>query len=196
LIRPLFHVKPEHTVLFHAAAGGVGLLACQWLKQNGATVIGTVGSEDKAARATAHGCTHTILYTEENFVDRVKDLTGGAGVDVVYDGVGGDIFVQSFECLKPRGMMATFGNAAGPAPDVSPLTLAGHGSLFLTRPRLFDYVATASDLTAATDAVFDVVNSGAVSVGIGQVYPLKEAKQAHIDLESRKTTGSTIMEVS
>ena len=195
LIRPLFHVKPEHTVLFHAAAGGVGLIACQWLSHIGATVIGTVGSEEKAKLAKAHGCTHTILYKEEDFAERTKEFTDGKGVDVVYDGVGGDIFTQSFQCLKPRGMMATFGNAAGPAADVSPLTLAGHGSLFLTRPRLFDYVATQEELTEASNAVFDVVSSGAVNIEIGQSYPLADAAQAHTDLEAGTTTGSTILTV-
>ncbi|MBB4286355.1 quinone oxidoreductase family protein [Roseospira goensis] len=193
LIRRLFPVQPGMTVLFHAAAGGVGLIACQWLKHIGATVIGTVGSPEKAALAKAHGCDHTILYRDEDFVARVKEVTGGAGVPVVYDGVGKDVFDGSLDCLARRGMMVTYGNASGPVPDVAPLTLNAKGSLFLTRPKLMDYVATRSELTAAADDLFDVVGSGAVTIAVNQTYALKDAAQAHRDLEARKTTGSTVL---
>jgi NADPH2:quinone reductase len=193
LIRRLFPVEPGMTVLFHAAAGGVGLIACQWLKHIGATVIGTVGSPEKAALAKAHGCDHTILYREEDFVARVKEITGGAGVPVVYDGVGKDVFDGSLDCLARRGMMVTYGNASGPVPDVSPLTLNAKGSLFLTRPKLMDYTATRAELVAAAEDLFSVVASGAVRIEVNQTYPLREAEQAHRDLEARKTTGSTVL---
>jgi len=193
LIRRLFPVEPGMTVLFHAAAGGVGLIACQWLKHLGATVIGTVGSPEKAALAKAHGCDHTILYREEDFVARVKEITGGAGVPVVYDGVGKDVFDGSLDCLARRGMMVTYGNASGPVPDVSPLTLNAKGSLFLTRPKLMDYTATRAELVAAAEDLFAVVASGAVKIAVNQTYALKDAAQAHKDLEARKTTGSTIL---
>jgi len=193
LIRRLFPVEPGMTVLFHAAAGGVGLIACQWLKHLGATVIGTVGSPEKAALAKAHGCDHTILYREEDFVARVKEITGGAGVPVVYDGVGKDVFDGSLDCLARRGMMVTYGNASGPVPDISPLTLNAKGSLFLTRPKLMDYTATRAELVVAAEDLFAVVASGAVKIAVNQTYALKDAAQAHKDLEARKTTGSTIL---
>lgn len=193
LIRRLFPVEPGMTVLFHAAAGGVGLIACQWLKHIGATVIGTVGSPEKAALAKAHGCDHTILYRDEDFVARVKEITGGAGVPVVYDGVGKDVFDGSLDCLARRGMMVTYGNASGPVPDVSPLTLNAKGSLFLTRPKLMDYTATRAELVAAAEDLFAVVASGAVRIEVHQTYALRDAAQAHCDLEARKTTGSTVL---
>jgi NADPH2:quinone reductase len=193
LIRRLFRVEPGMTVLFHAAAGGVGLIACQWLKHLGATVIGTVGSPEKAELARAHGCDHTILYREEDFVARVKEITGGKGVPVVYDGVGKDVFDGSLDCLQRLGMMVTYGNASGPVPAVSPLTLNAKGSLFLTRPKLMDYAATREELVSMADDLFGVVASGAVRIAINQTYPLADAAQAHRDLEARKTTGSTVL---
>ena len=193
LIRRLFRVEPGMTVLVHAAAGGVGLIACQWLKHLGATVIGTVGSAEKAALAQANGCDHPILYRDEDFVARVKELTGGQGVPVVYDGVGQDVFEGSLDCLSRRGMMVTFGNASGPVPAVSPLTLNEKGSLFLTRPKLMDYVGTREELVAAAEDLFAVVASGGVRISVNQTYPLREAVQAHRDLEARKTTGSTVL---
>jgi NADPH2:quinone reductase len=193
LIRRLFRVEPGMTVLFHAAAGGVGLIACQWLKHLGATVIGTVGSPEKAELARAHGCDHTILYREEDFVARVKEITGGKGVPVVYDGVGKDVFDGSLDCLSRLGMMVTYGNASGPVPAVSPLTLNAKGSLFLTRPKLMDYAATREELVAMADDLFAVVASGAVRIAVNQTYALKDAAQAHRDLEGRKTTGSTVL---
>ena len=193
LIRRLFRVEPGMTVLFHAAAGGVGLIACQWLKHLGATVIGTVGSPAKAELARAHGCDHTILYRDEDFVARVKEITNGAGVPVVYDGVGKDVFGGSLDCLARLGMMVTYGNASGPVPDVSPLTLSAKGSLFLTRPTLMHYAATRAELAAMADDLFAVVASGAVRIAVNQTYALKDAAQAQRDLEARKTTGSTVL---
>jgi NADPH2:quinone reductase len=193
LIRRTYPVKKGETVLFHAAAGGVGLIACQWLKHLGATVIGTVGSKEKAALAKAHGCDHPILYREENFVARVKELTGGKGVPVVFDGVGKDVFLDSLDCLQPRGMMVTFGNASGAADPIKPLLLSQKGSLYLTRPTLGTYTATREDLLDCANALFDVVASGAVKIEINQTYPLQEAAQAQRDLEARKTTGSTVL---
>ena len=193
LIRRTYPVKKGETVLFHAAAGGVGLIACQWLKHLGATVIGTVGSKEKAALAKAHGCDHPILYREENFVARVNELTGGEGVPVVFDGVGKDVFLDSLDCLRPRGTMVTFGNASGAADPIKPLLLSQKGSLYLTRPTLASYTATREDLLACANALFDVVAKGAVKIEINQTYPLQEAAQAQRDLEARKTTGSTVL---
>jgi len=193
LIRRLFPVQAGMTVLVHAAAGGVGLIACQWLKHIGATVIGTVGSPEKADLARAHGCDHPILYREDDFVGRVRKITDGRGVPVVYDGVGKDVFEGSLDCLARRGMMVTFGNASGPVPAVSPLTLSEKGSVFLTRPKLMDWVATRDELVAAAEDLFTVVASGAVRVTANQTYALKDAAQAHRDLEARKTTGSTVL---
>lgn len=195
LIRRTFPVRAGQTVLFHAAAGGVGLIACQWLNHLGATVIGTVGSAEKAALARANGCHHTILYREEDIVARVRALTDGAGVPVVYDGVGKDTWAASLDCLAPLGMMVSFGNASGSVGPVDPGILAGKGSLFLTRPTLMTYTASRADLTATAQELFDVVGSGIVGIAINQTYPLSEAVQAHIDLEGRKTTGSTIFTV-
>lgn len=195
LIRRTYKVKAGDTILFHAAAGGVGLIACQWAKHLGATVIGTVGSDEKAELARAHGCDHPIVYTRENFVDRVKEITGGKGVPVVYDSVGKDTFMDSLDCLAPLGMMVNFGSASGPPAPLELGILAGKGSLFVTRPTLMTYTAKRDDLVDCANALFDIVGSGAVKIEINQTYPLKDAVQAHKDLEGRKTTGSTIFTV-
>jgi len=181
------------TVLWHAAAGGVGLIASQWLKALGATVIGTVGSDAKAALAKAHGCDHTIVYTRENFVERVKEITGGKGVPVVYDSVGKLTFMGSLDCLQPMGMMVSFGNASGPVDSFAPGILQQKGSLYLTRPTLNTYAAKREDLVAIANDLFEVVKSGKVKIEIAQRYALKDAAQAHRDLEARKTTGSTVL---
>ncbi len=193
LIRRTHRVQPGETVLFHAAAGGVGLIACQWLKHLGATVIGTVGSEEKAELARAHGCDHPINYRTEDFTARVRELTGGAGVPVVYDSVGRDTFEGSLDCLAPLGLMVSFGNASGAVPPFDPGLLAAKGSLFLTRPTLMTYTAKREDLVTAANELFEVVLSGAVKIEVNQTYPLSEAAQAHQDLEARKTTGSTVL---
>ncbi len=193
LIRSTYPVKAGQTVLFHAAAGGVGLIACQWLKALGATVIGTVGSDAKAELAKAHGCDHTIVYTRENFVERVKEITGGAKVPVVYDSVGKDTFMGSLDCLQPRGMLAVFGNGSGPVPAFDLSLLAARGSLYVTRPTLVTYTAKRADLVAVANELFDIVLSGKVKIEVNQTLALKDARQAHIDLESRKTTGSTVL---
>ena len=192
LIRRTYRVEPGDTVLFHAAAGGVGLIACQWLNHLGATVIGTVGSAEKAALAKAHGCHYTINYREEDFAARVKEITEGAGVPAVYDSIGQATFEASLDCLRPRGVMVSYGNASGPVTAFNPGILAQKGSLYLTRPTLFTYTASRSDLLATAEALFDVVRAGAVKIEINQTYPLAEAAQAQQDLEARKTTGSTI----
>lgn len=193
LIRRTYPVQQGDTVLLHAAAGGVGLIACQWLNHLGATVIGTVGSAEKAALAKAHGCHHIINYRDENIAARVREITGGEGVPVVYDSVGKDTFQASMDSLRPRGLFVSFGNASGPAPDVPGGMLAAKGSLYFTRPTLMTYTASREDLEASTEALFDVVLSGAVKIEINQTYPLTEVAQAHTDLEARKTTGSTVL---
>jgi NADPH2:quinone reductase len=193
LIRRTFPVKASDTVLWHAAAGGVGLIACQWLKALGAHVIGTVGSDGKAALAKAHGCEFPVVYMREDFVARVKEITGGKGVPVVYDSVGKDTFARSLDCLRPRGMMVLFGAASGPVPPFDSQTLAQKGSLFLTRPTLFTYTASREDLVLSATSLFDVVRSGQVKIEVSRTYPLAEAQQAHRDLESRKTTGSLLL---
>ena len=193
LIRRIHRVGPGDTILFHAAAGGCGLIACQWAKHLGATVIGTVGSPEKAELAKAHGCDHTIVYTQENFTERVKEITSGKGVPVVFDSVGKDTFVGSLDCLQPRGLMVSFGNASGAVEPFSPGLLATRGSLFLTRPTLATYTSTREELEETTRDLFEVVSSGAVKIEINQTYPLREAAQAHRDLEARKTTGSTVL---
>jgi len=195
LIRRTYPVQPGDTVLWQAAAGGVGLIACQWLKHIGATVIGTVGSAEKGELAKAHGCDHIINYSEENFVERVRELTDGAGVPVVYDGVGKDTFDGSLDCLRPRGMMVLFGAASGPVPPLDTGLLVGKGSLFLTRPTLMNYTASDAELAESAAALIDVVQSGAVKIEVNQTYPLADAAQAHRDLEGRKTTGSTVLVV-
>jgi NADPH2:quinone reductase len=193
LLRQTYVVKPGDTVLFHAAAGGVGLIACQWLKALGATVIGTAGSEAKAALAKAHGADHVVLYDDEDFVAKVKEVTGGKGVPVVYDGVGKATFMKSLDCLAPRGLMVAFGNASGPVDPLNLLVLSQKGSLYVTRPTLATYAATREQVLACAQDLFDVVAKGAVKIGINQRFPLLEAADAHRALESRATTGSTLL---
>jgi NADPH2:quinone reductase len=193
LLRQTYEVHPGDTILFHAAAGGVGLIACQWAKHLGATVIGTAGSADKAELAKAHGCDHVILYKEEDFVARVKEITGGKGVPVVYDGVGKATFTKSLDCLRPRGLMVSYGNASGAVDAFNLAVLSQKGSLYVTRPTLFTYTATREDLLACANDLFDVVGSGAVKVQINQRFPLEKAADAHRALEGRDTTGSTLL---
>lgn len=193
LIQRTYAVKPGETVLYHAAAGGVGLIACQWLKALGATVIGTVGSDQKAALAKAHGCDHTIVYTRENFVERVKQITGGKGLPVVYDSVGKSTWEGSLDCLQPRGLMVSFGNASGAVPPFAIGVLAQKGSLYLTRPTLNTYIASRAELEATSQSLFDVVQSGKVKVEITGRYRLADAAQAHRDLEGRRTTGCLVL---
>ena len=193
LLRRTYRVQPGDAVLIHAAAGGVGLIACQWAKALGATVIGTVGSPAKAELARAHGCDHVINYSTENFTQRVREITGGEGVPVVYDGVGKDTFMGSLDSLRPLGMLVTYGNASGPVPPFDLLLLSQKGSLFVTRPTIVHYTAKRADLEALGTELFDVVGSGKVRIEVNQTYALKDAAQAHRDLEARKTTGSTIL---
>ncbi|MBJ9967349.1 quinone oxidoreductase family protein [Burkholderia seminalis] len=193
LLRRTYPVKAGDTILIHAAAGGVGLLACQWAKALGATVIGTVGSDEKAALAQAHGCDHPIVYTRENFTQRVKEITNGAGVPVVYDSIGKDTYIGSLDCLAPLGYFVSFGNASGPLPPIDSKEFSSRGSLFFTRPTLFSYIAKRADLEAAAAELFDVILSGKVKTSINQRYPLAEVGRAHAELEARKTTGSTIL---
>jgi NADPH:quinone reductase len=193
LLRRTYRVQPGDTILIHAAAGGVGLIVCQWAKALGATVIGTVSSDQKAALARAHGCDHAIVYTREDFTGRVREITAGEGVPVVYDSIGKDTFTGSLDCLRPLGMMVTFGNASGPVPPLDLLELSKRGSLFVTRPTLFGYSAKRADLLAMAAELFDVVVSGKVKIEVNQTYPLKDAAQAQIDLAARKTTGSTVL---
>ena len=194
LIRRTHKVKKGDTVLFHAAAGGVGLIACQWLKQLGATVIGTVGSPAKAKLAKSHGCDHVINYNKQDFVKRVKSITKGVGVPVVYDSVGKSTYHGSLDCLSPLGMFVSFGNASGPIPAVDAGMLSQKGSLFFTRPTMMTYTANSKDLQASARALFAAVKNG-VKIEVNQRYAMKDAVQAHRDLEARKTTGSTIFEV-
>ncbi len=193
LIRRVHEIAPGETVLIHAAAGGIGLIFCQWAKHLGATVIGTVSSDQKAALAEAHGCDHPIVYTREDFVARVRQLTDGAGVPVVYDSVGKETWQGSLDCLAPKGLMVSFGNASGPAPAFTVLDLMARGSLFVTRPVLAHYTASREDLLESANDLFDVVASGAVKIEINQRYALGEAEDAHRDLEGRRTTGSSIL---
>ncbi|MDD3353328.1 quinone oxidoreductase [Zoogloea sp.] len=193
LLRRTYRVQPGDTILIHAAAGGVGLMVCQWAKALGATVIGTVGSDEKAALARQNGCDHPIVYTREKVSERVREITGGAGVPVVYDSIGRDTFMDSLACLRPLGMMVTFGNASGPVAPVDPGLLGRMGSLFLTRPSLFAYAARREDLVAMANDLFAVVEAGQVRVAVHQRFPLQEAAAAHRALEARQTTGSTIL---
>jgi NADPH2:quinone reductase len=193
LCRRTYRVKKGDTIVVHAAAGGVGQILCQWAKHLGATVIGTVGSDEKVALAKKVGCRHVVVMSREKLSERVKAITKGKGVPVVYDGVGKDTFMDSLDCLAPRGLMASFGNASGAVPPVNIGILAQKGSLFLTRPTLVNYTASREDLLTATRELFAVVKKGAVKITINQRYPLREAAQAHRDLESRKTTGSTVL---
>ena len=193
LCRRTYKVKKGDTILVHAAAGGVGQILCQWTKYLGATVIGTVGSEEKVALAKKSGCKHVIVASTEKVSERVRAITKGKGVPVVYDGVGKDTFMDSLDCLAPLGLMVSFGNASGAVPPFNIGILAAKGSLFLTRPTLATYTATSEDLQTASRELFNVVKKGAVKIRINQTYPLREAAQAHRDLESRKTTGSTVL---
>ncbi|HEX7076260.1 MAG TPA: quinone oxidoreductase [Hyphomicrobiaceae bacterium] len=193
LLKETYKVGPQTTMLLHAAAGGIGLIACQWAKHLGATIIGTAGSPEKCKLAQDHGATYTINYRTEDFVARTKELTNGKGVDVVYDSVGKDTFPGSLDCLKPRGLWVSFGNASGAVPPFDILMLSAKGSLYATRPTLATYTATREDLVATANDLFDVVSRGIVKINVNQTYALKDAAQAHRDLESRKTTGSTIL---
>jgi NADPH2:quinone reductase len=193
LFRQTFPLKGGETILFHAAAGGVGLIACQWARALGVTMIGTVGSDEKAALAKANGCAHTIVYTRENFVERVKELTGGQGVPVVYDSVGKDTFPASLDCLKRRGMFVSFGNTSGPIAAFDIGLLLQKGALFATRPSIAMYAATRSDLLRMADEMFALVKAGKIVSEVRQTYALKDATQAHRDLEARKTTGATLL---
>lgn len=193
LFRRTFRLQGGETILFHAAAGGVGLIACQWARALGVTMIGTVGSDEKAELAKAHGCVHTINYNKENFVERVKEITGGQGVPVVYDSIGKDTFTGSLDCLSPLGMMVSYGSASGPVPPFSLNELASRGSLFITRPSIFSYTAKRDDLEMMAGELFGMVESGKIKIDVNQRYALKDVAQAHRDLESRKTTGSTIL---
>ena len=195
LLRAVYAVKEGDMILVHAAAGGVGLILCQWASALGATVIGTVSTEEKAELARAHGCAHPILYTRQDFVEEVRKLTAGQKLPVVYDSVGKSTFVQSLDCLRPRGLMVSFGNASGPVDPISPLILSQKGSLFLTRPTLFHYIATRPELEQSADDLFDMVRSGKVKIDAKQSFPLKDAAEAHRALEARKTSGSTILTV-
>ncbi len=195
LLHRIYAVQPGETVLIHAAAGGVGLIACQWAKSLGATVIGTVGSSAKAELAKAHGCDHAILYNEEVLTERVADITQGAGVAVVYDSVGADTLVDSLACLAKRGLLVSYGQSSGPPPALEMSQLAAGGSLFVTRPTLFDYISDPAELRAAAQALFSAVASGAVDISVGQRYPLADAAAAHRALEARQTTGSTVLTV-
>ena len=195
LLHKTFKVEPHHRVLIHAAAGGIGLIASQWAKAMGAHVIGTVGSKEKGELALANGCDHVIYYNEENFVDRVKQITRNELCDVVYDGVGKTTYPGSLSCLKTRGLWVSFGNASGPVPPFAIAELNNHGSLFATRPKLNDYVAKRSELLEGADTLFSAVIDGKLHVPINHAYALKDASKAHTDLEARKTTGAVILKV-
>jgi NADPH2:quinone reductase len=193
LLRRTYAVKPGDAILVHAAAGGVGLIVCQWGKALGATVIGAVGTKDKVELANTHGCDHVIVTGEEDFVARVREITGGEGVSVVYDSVGKDTFMRSLDCLRPRGLMVSFGQASGMVPPLDISILSAKGSLFLTRPTLMTYTASREDLLASAAALFDAVLRGVVRIEVRQTYPLRDAARAHADLEARRTTGSTVL---
>jgi NADPH2:quinone reductase len=193
LLRQTYPLKGGETILFHAAAGGVGSIACQWTRALGVTMIGTVGSDEKAAIAKANGCAHTIVYTRENFVERVKQITGGKGVPVVYDSVGKDTFPASLDCLSPRGMFVSFGSSSGPIAAFDILLLAQKGSLYATRPTLATYTAARGALLAMAAEMFELVKAGKIVSEARQTYALKDAARAHRDLEARKTTGSTLL---
>lgn len=193
LLRATYKVQPGETILLHAAAGGVGLILSQWAKALGATVIGTVGSEEKVKTAREHGCDHVINYSTENTVERVKEITGGKGVPVVYDGVGQSTLMTSLDCLKPRGLLVSFGNASGPVKSLDLGLLAARGSLYVTRPTLMTYTASDADLKETADDLVQMVASGKVKIPVNQRYRLADAVEAHRDLESRKTTGTTVL---
>jgi len=193
LFRQTYVLKAGETILFHAAAGGVGLIACQWARALGVTMIGTVSSDAKAQLAREHGCTHTIVYTRENFVERVKELTGGKGVPVVYDSIGKDTFPGSLDCLSPRGLFVSFGGASGPVPPLNIMLLSQKGSLYVTRPTLFTYAATHAALDAMASELFALVKQGKIKPDARQTFALKDAADAHRALEGRKTTGATLL---
>jgi NADPH:quinone reductase len=193
LLRETYRCTPETVLLFHAAAGGVGLIVCQWAKAIGATMIGTVGSEEKAQLALAAGCTHVINYRTEDYVKRVREITGGIGCDVVYDGVGKDTFPSSLDCLRPKGLWVSFGNASGAVPPFDIQILSAKGSLYATRPTVMTYTARREDLLANAAELFGMVSGGAIEIVPSRTYPLREAAQAHRDLEARKTTGSIVL---
>ncbi|HYU96759.1 MAG TPA: quinone oxidoreductase [Sphingomicrobium sp.] len=195
LLRGAYRVKPGDTILIHAAAGGVGLIVCQWAKALGATVIGTVGSDEKAELARAHGCDHPIVYTRDDFVAEVGRITGGAKLPVVYDSIGRDTFLKSLDCLRPRGLMVSFGNASGPVDPFPPGILAQKGSLFLTRPTMYHYTATRAELEAAANELFELVENGTIRVEVNQRFALRDAAEAHRALEARQTSGSTVLTV-
>ena len=195
LLRSVFPVHDGDTILVHAAAGGVGLIMCQWAAALGATVIGTVGTEEKAELARAHGCAHPILYSKQDFVAEVNAITAGEKLPVVYNSVGRTTFMKSLDCLKIRGLMVSFGNASGPPKPIPPTLLAQKGSLYLTRPTLFHYIATREQLEQSAGELFEIVQSGAVKIEVKQRFSLKDAAEAHRQLEARKTTGSTILTV-
>ena len=195
LLRAVHRVEAGETILVHAAAGGVGLIMCQWAKALGATVIGTVSTDEKAELARAHGCDHPIIYTRQDFVAEVGRITGGDKLPVVYDSVGKDTFLKSLECLHPRGLMVSYGNASGPPDPIAPGLLAQKGSLFLTRPTLFHYIAKREELEQSASELFGLVLDGKVKIEIGQRFALKDASEAHRALETRKTTGSTVLTV-
>jgi NADPH:quinone reductase len=195
LVRRTHVLKPGETILIHAAAGGVGLIVCQWAKHLGATVIGTVGDDDKAALVKRNGCDYPIVYRREDFVARVAEITHGRKLPVVYDSVGKDTFYKSLDCIAPLGLMVSFGQSSGAIGPVDIGILAGKGSLFLTRPTLGNYTATREDLLTAAGELFSVVENGAVKITVNQTYPLREAAQAHRDLQDRKTTGQTVLTV-
>jgi NADPH2:quinone reductase len=193
LLRRARRVRKGDALVVHAAAGGVGLIATQWARYLGAIVIGVVGSEAKADVAREHGCHHALVLGRDDIARRVREITGGRGADVVYDSVGKDTFFASLDCLRPRGLMVSFGNASGPVPPIAPLELARRGSLFLTRPTLFDYIARRSELDGAARDLFDVIGRAVVRIEIGQTYALEDVGHAHRDLEARRTTGSTVL---
>jgi NADPH2:quinone reductase len=193
LLRRTFRVEPGQTILVHAAAGGVGLIACQWAKHLGATVIGTVGSAEKARLAREHGCDHPVLYREEDFVARVREITGGRGVSVVYDSVGRDTFAGSLDCLAPLGLLVSFGQSSGPVAPLEIGTLAAKGSLFLTRPTLATYIERREDLERAAAELFEAVERGSVRIRIDRSYPLRQAAEAHRQLEARRTMGAVVL---
>jgi len=193
LFRQTYVLKGDETILFHAAAGGVGLIACQWARALGVTMIGTVSSDAKAQLAREHGCAHTIVYTRENFVERVKELTGGKGVPVVYDSIGKDTFPGSLDCLSPRGLFVSFGSASGPVPPLNIMLLSQKGSLYVTRPTLFTYAASHAALDAMASELFALVKQGKIKPDARQTFPLKDAAEAHRALEGRKTTGATLL---
>ena len=193
LLRRTHRVKKGDNVVIHAATGGVGMIATQWARHLGATVIGVVGSEAKAAAALAHGCHHALVTGRDDLVARVREISGGQGADVVYDSVGKDTFFPSLDCLRPLGLMVSYGNASGPVPAIQPLELSKRGSLFLTRPTLFHYIARRADLERAARDLFDVIGKGVVRIEIGQTHALQDVARAHRDLEGRRTVGSTVL---